>query len=124
MMEDEERLYRQKSIEQTLPGVWRELQIVCHDQAIRSGFHDRGDLNTGEMIALMHSELSEALEGARHGNPESNHLPEFSQIEEEFADVVIRIAHAANYLGLDVGDAIVAKLAYNRTRPRMHGKEF
>ena len=41
------------------------------------------DRNDGELIALMHSELSEALEGLRHKNPKSDKIPEFSSVEEE-----------------------------------------
>ena len=42
-------------------------------------------------IALMHSELSEALEAVRIGNPSSEKIPEFSLLEEELADVILRI---------------------------------
>lgn len=66
-------------------------------------------------IALMHSELSEALEGFRKGLPD-DHLPHRPMIEVEFADTIIRILDTAGYLGLDVGGAIIEKLAYNATR--------
>jgi NTP pyrophosphatase (non-canonical NTP hydrolase) len=66
-------------------------------------------------IALMHSELSEALEGFRK-NLQDDHLPSRSMVEVEFADTIIRILDTAGYLGLDVGGAIMEKLAYNATR--------
>jgi len=72
-------------------------------------------------IALMHSELSEALEALRHGNPPSDHIPEFSGMEEEFADVIIRIMHVAWRMELNVPEAIIAKTKFNDTRKYKHG---
>lgn len=81
--------------------------------------------NQGESIALMHAELSEGLEGVRAGNPPSDHIPEFSALEEEYADTVIRIMDDAEAKGLRLGEAIIAKIEFNRNRPRKHGgKKF
>lgn len=76
--------------------------------------------NQGEMIALMHSELSEGLEAIRK-NLMSDHLPEFKGIEEELADVLIRILHYAHRFELRVGEAVLAKMEFNETRPFKHG---
>lgn len=73
------------------------------------------DRNKGEMIALMHSELSEALEGARKGKMDE-HLPDRSSEEVELADAVIRIFDYAGGFGLDLEGAIRDKLLYNATR--------
>ena len=70
---------------------------------------------------MMHSELSEALEGIRHGNPKSDHVPEFSAAEEEYADVIIRILDHAFARGWKIPQAILAKIAFNSTRPHKHG---
>lgn len=80
-----------------------------------------GKRNTAEAIALIHSELSEALEGDRHGNPPSEHIPEFSALEEELADVVIRALDFGKGTNLRVAEAIVAKVAFNESRPYKHG---
>lgn len=76
--------------------------------------------NDGELIALMHSELSEALEGQRHPGP-SEHIPEFTAVEEEMADVMIRIADYSAARNLRLAEAIIAKMKYNKTREYKHG---
>lgn len=75
-------------------------------------------------IALMHSELSEALEGIREGNPESTKIPGFSQAEEEYADLFIRGMDEAKKRKYRLAEAILAKMLYNTGRPHKHGKEF
>lgn len=78
----------------------------------------------GNEIALMHSELSEALEGMRSENPPSDKIPQFSSVEEEYADTIIRIMQHAEARGLRIAEALVAKMAYNEGRPYMHGRKF
>lgn len=98
----------------------------AHNHAIFAGFCSAPDTrNESELIALEHSELSEALEYIRHGNAVvSDHIPDFLGIEEEFADCVIRIADHCAGRHYRLGEAIVAKLRYNKTRPYLHGKKF
>lgn len=66
-------------------------------------------------IALIHSEISEALEGDRKGMMD-DHLPHRRSVEVELADAVIRICDLAGALELDLGGAIIEKLAYNLSR--------
>lgn len=103
----------------------RSLLETAHKHTLEKGFCVEPDVrNEAELIALSHGELSEALEYIRHGNPPSDHIPDFSGVEEELADVVIRIADHAAARGYRLGEAIVAKMKYNATRPFKHGKKF
>ncbi len=94
---------------------------ACHGAARAGGWWtdlatgQPKDRNAGELIALCHSELSEALEGARK-NKMDEHLPHRKSEEVEMADAVIRIADYCGGRGLDLGGAIAEKMAYNAQR--------
>ena len=104
---------------------WAIVAGNIHAWARSKGFWPEGeDRNDGEMLALMHSELSECLEGLRHGNPPDDMVPEFTSAEVELADLVIRLMDTCVARGWRVSDAILAKMAYNEGRPHKHGKQF
>lgn len=71
--------------------------------------------NKGEMIALIHSELSEALEGVRKSLPDDK-LPHRPMEEVEMADAIIRIFDYCAGHGLDLDGAYKEKMAYNKVR--------
>lgn len=87
--------------------------------------------NVGEKIALIHSEVSEMLEGARKG-VQDDHLPHRKMEEVEAADILIRLLDYCAWRGLDLGGATAQKLEYNRNRAdhtddarrAEHGKKF
>ena len=102
-----------------------ELQREAHNNAVYHGFWENG-MDVGTAITLMHSELSEALEEERAGNPET-YEGEYGKPEgalTELADCVIRIADYCGARGWDLEAAIIQKMAYNKTRPYKHGKKF
>jgi NTP pyrophosphatase (non-canonical NTP hydrolase) len=118
------------TLEADVPRVFSALRDRIHVQAIKSGFWERDgyiqnafdpDIAAGK-IALMHSELSEALEDIRRGLTNDEHCQGFANLDIELADCVIRILDFCGARGIDLGAAIVAKMAYNGTRPLRHGK--
>lgn len=112
--------------ERLFSGGFEVAMNTVHQNAIDKKFVAKGkSRNDGELIALAHSELSEALDFIRHGNPASDHIPEFSGAEEELADTVIRCMDHAAERGWKLGAAIVAKMRFNAGRPIKHGgKKF
>lgn len=75
-------------------------------------------------IALIHSELSEALEALRKDIENDDKIPEYSGYEAEMADTLIRVLDLAGFSRLNLGGAFKRKLEFNTTRGYKHGKKF
>ena len=128
---------------------WRQRGIAefvaeAHKNAVEHGFWDSPP-EFGTSIALIHSELSEALEEVRAGNrihPGEPTPPVYysggGQLSDthtevctkpegyatELADAVIRIADLCGYMHIDLAAVIREKMEYNATRPYKHNKNF
>lgn len=74
-----------------------------------------GKAIVAEKLCLIHSEVSEAMEGARKNLPDDK-LPHRPMIEVELADAVIRILDLCGALNLDLDGAIKEKREYNAKR--------
>ena len=103
-----------------------KLRDICFNASRNAGWHT--DIESGKeytkeqqeerfplKLVLVHSELSEALEGVRKSLMD-DHLPHRKMGEVELSDAVIRIMDLAGSMGYDIGGAIVEKLEYNKQR--------
>lgn len=96
-------------------GWWTDLETGTNlaDEARRGS--RLGKAIVAEKLCLIHSEVSEAMEGARKNLPDDK-LPHRPMIEVELADAVIRILDLCGALNLDLEGAINEKRAYNSKR--------
>ena len=79
-----------------------------------------------QKISLMHEELSELLGAIRSGNPTApcEKVPTINAMEEEAADLLIRLVDFCGEAGIRLGLATLLKMEHNAGRPHMHGKKF
>jgi hypothetical protein len=100
-------------------GVLNDLSRDCHRDNQHWWHHpatgERLARNKGELICLMHSELSECMEGERK-NLMDDKLPHRKMAEVELADVLIRIFDYCGAFGYDLDGAVAEKRAYNAQR--------
>jgi NTP pyrophosphatase (non-canonical NTP hydrolase) len=102
----------------------KELCTQAYNATFSKGFWDNPRTNL-ECYALIHSEISEAVEEARTNTPamyvsNETNKPEGQLVE--LADAVIRIADLCGRHGWDLETAIKLKMKYNEGRERLHGK--
>lgn len=119
-----------------LNNLAKEIHQVNKDK----GFWDK-ERNVGEMLMLVTSELGEAMEAHRKGTfadweayeanlkkgenaPENFKKHIKDSFEDEIADATIRLLDMAAGLNIDLDKQIEAKLEYNRSRARFHGKKY
>lgn len=100
----------------------RKLQREIYENAKTHGWWDE-PRTFGDVIALCHSELSEALEAFRNGEAMVwvNDKGKPEGVAVELADCIIRILDWAGHNDVDMETVIRGKHEYNKTRPYRHG---
>lgn len=118
-----------------------KLSKEAHENAIEKGFYDKPK-NIGEMLCLIHSEVSEALEADRKNKYVQCNIHDLNEFigeqafvdvygisikgrfEEEMADIVIRVMDMCAFKNIDLEAHIKAKMRFNKSREKYHNKKY
>lgn len=108
----------------------RDIDVISkrvYELAVEKGWWDGPERSFGDLMSLVHSEVSEAVESKRNDEPavwyREDGKPDGWAVE--LADAVIRIMDLFVREDLSLGDVIDIKHTYNATRPYRHGgKKF
>lgn len=117
-------------------GLNHSAQVIFQNNKAK-GFWDN-ERNVGELLMIVTSELGEAMEAHRKGRFASGHtmLSSYATFEEwfknhykdtfedEIADAIIRLLDLSAGLGIDLEKHINAKVKFNQSRPKLHGKLY
>ena len=128
----------------------KELVQKAHEHALEKGFYD-GKFNFAEKLMLVVSELGELLEAHRTekrfvrdfyepSEPSDDLIAKLEtmdvyaierfeemykdQLEDEFADILIRLTDLCGYFNINIEKHLKAKIAYNKSREYKHGKMY
>lgn len=109
---------------QIFAALFDSLGVDLVESTKKRGF-DPENLETTKLLMMQASEIFEAFDAYRCNDGQSEKCPEFTHLEEELADAVLRIMIDSSAKGWNTAGACIAKDAYNQTRPLMHGgKKF
>jgi|LakMenEpi03Aug12_release.lakeMendotaPanAssembly.Ray.scaffolds.fasta_scaffold476692_2 NTP pyrophosphatase (non-canonical NTP hydrolase) len=130
-----------------VPAGLNDLACVIFERNVEKGFYEKPK-NIGEMLCLIHSEVSEALEADRKDNYADKHFIQEMEaegytwkdsetsfksafekdvkntFEDELADIMIRAMDLAAFKGIDLEFHIRQKMEYNLLRQKYHGKKY
>ncbi len=106
-----------------------ELADLLHQTSVEKGFYENFDRRVPATalakLFLIGSEVAEMGEAVRLPEmPMSEKIPSYTLLEEEAADVLIRLLDFCAAYKLDIGGATFAKARHNETRPHKHGKKI
>lgn len=109
-----------------LDAVLFRLQEICSMYSHTQGFWDDPARCSPEAkLALLHSEVSEMFDGFARPRASEKLGPEFSQVEEEAADVLLVLCSICSRYNINLAQAVDAKLQHNATRlKRLNGKQY
>ncbi len=114
-----------------------EMSKTVFDQAVEKGWYDNKEETDSQYLARalmnLHSEISELWESYRKNQlyelcdkangMEDLKLMPLVNVEEELADIVIRVLDTSKRLGINIEKAVEIKHQYNKSRPYRHGNK-